>query len=207
MKLILSSCDFSMEASRKCILDHLPRPIEACRVLFIPNEKATSKKIESRKYHLRLTNYGFAESNITVFDETRADDFKNLALDVIYVSGGNTFLTLNKIRACGFDRALVSYIQSGVAYIGGSAGAHLVTGDLSHVAYYDPAPSDMENLAGLGLLDRILLCHYQPQREEHAKALIHRFGNRVILLTDQDSIVVERTEGGTGDERYTLEKG
>ena len=207
MKLILSSCDFSAETSRQCILDHLPCPMEECRVLFIPNEKADLEKIESGKYHRRLQSYGFLESNILVFDETHADDFVNLALDVIYVSGGNTFLTLKKIRACGFDAALVSYIEKGVTYIGGSAGAHLVTGDLSHVAHYDPVPSDMENLAGLGLLDRMLLCHYQPQREEHAKALIHCFGDRVILLTDQDSIVVERTEGGTGDERYTLEKG
>ena len=127
MKLILSSCDFSNGASKQFILSHLPLPIERCRVLFIPNEKATTEKIQQGKYHKRLHACGFALENIYVFDENFANDFVNLPIDTIYVSGGNTFLTLHKLRTCGFDTILLRYIQSGVTYIGGSAGAHMVT--------------------------------------------------------------------------------
>ena len=45
MRLILSSRDFRGEQSRACILRNLPRPIAECRVLFIPNEKATAESI------------------------------------------------------------------------------------------------------------------------------------------------------------------
>ena len=45
MKLILSSCDFRNEKSQKVIMDNLPYSIDKCRLLFIPNEKATAEAI------------------------------------------------------------------------------------------------------------------------------------------------------------------
>ena len=48
MKLILSSCDFRNEKSRDVILTNLPKPIEQCRLLFIPNEKATFEAIRNK---------------------------------------------------------------------------------------------------------------------------------------------------------------
>ena len=54
MKLILSSCDFLNENSRKVILSNIPRDLKDCKVLFIPNEKATEKEIYSDKYYKRL---------------------------------------------------------------------------------------------------------------------------------------------------------
>ena len=50
MKLILSSCDFRNEKSKKTILNNLGKPIDQCKLLFIPNEKATQEAIHSEKY-------------------------------------------------------------------------------------------------------------------------------------------------------------
>ena len=127
MRLILSSRDFRGEQSRACILRNLPRPIAECRVLFIPNEKATAESIASGGYHSRLAEFGFSREKVTVYDPARAGEFFGLAVDVIYVSGGNTFATLERVRREGFDRELVRLIRAGTTYIGGSAGAHLVT--------------------------------------------------------------------------------
>ena len=61
-------------------------------MLFIPNEKATKDKINSDKYYDRLYKDGFTNrDNIYVFDETEVDRFRNLNIDLIYISGGNTF--------------------------------------------------------------------------------------------------------------------
>ena len=190
MHLILSSRDFSGEASRQVILDHLGMPLSQCRVLFIPNEKATSEKIRSGKYHKRLHDYGFSTENITVFDPNHADEFRALDIDAIYVSGGNTFLTLQKLRTCGFDRDLVRYLHAGVTYIGGSAGAHLVTRDLTHVAAYDTPLADMTDLRGLGLFDGILICHYTDERRAHADQLLAEGKYQLHILTDEDSLVI-----------------
>ena len=68
MKLILSSCDFRNESSRQAIIDNLDKPINECRLLFIPNEKATYEAIHSEKYYLRMQEFGFDKDNIRIFD-------------------------------------------------------------------------------------------------------------------------------------------
>lgn len=190
MKLILSSCDFRNEKSKKTILNNLSKPIDQCKLLFIPNEKATQEAIHSEKYFLRMQEFGFAKDNIAVFDYYNEQQFINLDLDVIYISGGNTFATLKRIKDCGFDKEIIRYVRSGVLYIGGSAGAHIATQSVAHIAAFDPIPDGMTDFKGLGLFDGIIFCHYT---EEH-KALYDKLKSegkyKVFALRDEDSLVV-----------------
>ena len=183
MKLILSSCDFRNENSKKTIIDNLPKPINECKLLFIPNEKATLDSIRSGNYHNRMTEFGFSRGNVIVFNYYAPKDFFGLDIDVIYVSGGNTLKTLHRIRNSIFDKELIRYIKSGVTYIGGSAGAHIVTEDVSHITSYDPSPEGMTNFKGLGLLDGILICHYSKARKELHDKLVSE-GKKVYPLTE-----------------------
>ena len=96
---------------------------------------------------------------------------------------------MQKIRETGFDRAVEKYIKNGAVYIGGSAGAHIVTEDVSHITSYDPSPEGMTNFKGLGLLDGILICHYSKARKELHDKLVSE-GKKVYPLTDDDSIVI-----------------
>ena len=193
MKLILSSCDFRNEKSKKTILNNLSKPIDQCKLLFIPNEKATQEAIHSEKYFLRMQEFGFAKDNIAVFDYYNEQQFINLDLDVIYISGGNTFATLKRIKDCGFDKEIIRYVRSGVLYIGGSAGAHIATQSVAHIAAFDPIPDGMTDFKGLGLFDGIIFCHYT---EEH-KALYDKLKSegkyKVFALRDEDSLVVAST--------------
>ena len=189
MKLILSSCDFRNERSRQFILDNLPKPIAECRLLFIPNEKSTPDKVASGKYHARMAEFGFTPALVHVLDYANPASCFGLDIDVLYISGGNTFATLDRIRRCGFDREIVRYIRTGVIYVGGSAGGHIVCGDLAHVARYDAPPDGMTDLRGLGLTDMTLLCHFTPARESHLDELITA-GHKVVTLTDEQSIVM-----------------
>lgn len=190
MKLILSSCDFRNEKSKRTILDNLSKPIDQCKLLFIPNEKATYEAIHSEKYFLRMQEFGFSRDNIAVFDYYDAQRFMNLDLDIIYISGGNTFAALKRIKDCGFDKEIIRYVRSGVLYIGGSAGAHIATQSVAHIAAFDPIPDGMTDFKGFGLFDGILLCHYTEER----KALYDKFKSegkyKVFALRDEDSLVV-----------------
>ena len=190
MKLILSSCDFRNERSRQVILDNLPKPISECRLLFIPNEKATSDKVASGKYHARMAELGFDPALVRVLDYADPAPSVGLDIDVLYISGGNTFATLDRIRRCGFDREIIRYIRSGVTYIGGSAGAHLICNDLTHLTRYDPPFPYVTDLCGLGLVDMTLLCHFTPARQSHFDELAAA-GRCPISLTDSDSLVIE----------------
>lgn len=114
MKMILSSCDFSNPNSKQVILDNLDKKLCECKVLFIPNQKATYEKIHSDKYYDRLIECGFGKrENIYIFDESESEKFKNLNIDIIYISGGNTFATLNKIRKANFDNEIKKVYKKG----------------------------------------------------------------------------------------------
>ena len=194
MKLILSSCDFINDNSRKVINDNVD--VENYKVLFIPNEKATKELINSDKYYKRLYKDGFTENNIYIFDEENANQFINLDIDVIYVGGGNTFATLKKIKDCGFDKYIINYINNGVIYIGGSCGAHIVTKNIEHLLDLDNNYCNLDDYNGLGLLDGIIIPHfnevdYEPEKRiKLYNKLITENKNKVYTLTNSESIIV-----------------
>lgn len=194
MKLILSSCDFINDNSRKVINDNVD--VANSKVLFIPNEKATKELINSDKYYKRLYKDGFTENNIYIFDEENANQFINLDIDVIYVGGGNTFATLKKIKDCGFDKYIINYINNGVIYIGGSCGAHIVTKNIEHLLDLDNNYCNLDGYNGLGLLDGIIIPHfnevdYEPEkRMELYNKLITENKYKVYTLTNSESIIV-----------------
>ncbi len=190
MKLILSSCDFRNEQSRQVILSHLPKPIDQCRVLFIPNEKWTPERLDTGFYTRRMREFGFSEELLSIFDPRFPDAFRNLTLDAIYVSGGNSFELLSLLRRCSFDQEIIRLIHAGVIYIGGSAGAHLISADLSHLSRYDAVPDGMTDFQGLGLFHSIFLCHFTNDRRAHLEHLQLKGRFPVQPLTDTDSFIV-----------------
>ncbi len=191
MKLILSSCDFGNPTSARFIIDNLCKPISDCKVLYFPNEKVTPEKIKSGKYEARVAAFGFQRKNIYVANYFEPAPFLNLDIDVIYISGGNTFGTMKLIRGSGFDKAIINYVQNGVAYIGGSAGAHIATADIAHVEKYDKDTFGLNDFTGLGLFDGILICHYTEDRKSDFEALKALNKHRVISLSDKQSIVIK----------------
>ena len=125
-----------------------------------------------------------------VFDYWNAEQFLNLDIDVIYISGGNTFKTLQRIRDCGFDKEIINYVKSGVVYIGGSAGAHIVSKNIEHVANFDSVPDGYTNFNGLGLFDGILVCHYTADRKPIYDKLVKIEKYKVYTLSDDQSLVI-----------------
>lgn len=191
MKLVLSSCDFRNEKSQQVIMDNLPYPINKCKLLFIPNEKATAEAISSSIYYDRMQEFGFVKENVYVFDHNNPDKFRNLNIDVIYISGGNTFGTLDKIRKSNFDKDIIRYVKSGVVYIGGSAGAHIASKNIKHVENYDENIVSLTDYSGFGLFDGVLICHYTEARKYDFGQLSQYSEFKAYALTDEDSIVYE----------------
>ena len=197
MKLILSSSDFINEHSKQVILNNIDKELSDNKVLFIPNEKATREKIKSDKYYDRLYNDGFTKrDNIYIFDETKVDIFRNLNIDLIYISGGNTFATLDKIRKCGFDKDIINYIKNGVIYIGGSCGAHIVTKNIKHLEKLDDNYLNIKDYNALGMFDGIIIPHYNEEdynselRKQVYNKLVSENKYKVYALTNDDSLVI-----------------
>lgn len=195
MKMILSSCDFINDNSRRTIINNIDKPLDKCKILFIPNEKATLEKIHSDKYYNRLYEDGFTnKENIYIFDETNVDKFINLDIDLLYIGGGNTFATLKKIKDSKFDKYIIKYIKNGVIYIGGSCGAHIVTKNIEHLLSLDDNYCGLDNFDALGLFDGILIPHYNKEdniRKNLYNELIKENKYKVYKLTDDESIVIK----------------
>ena len=190
MKLILSSCDFRNKHSAECIYKNLPKAVDQCKVLFFPNEKSNCELIKSGMYHSRLEEFGFKAENIYVFNYWEPNYFYGLEIDVIYISGGNTFGTIKRIRESGADSLIIDYVKSGSVYIGGSAGAHIVSPDISHVQKYDTNTFDLCDFSGLGLYDGILICHYNDDRQKDYLELVQKSKYKVTTLTTDEFLVV-----------------
>ena len=191
-KILLSSCDFRNGESAKCIYDNLPHLIGQCKVLYFPNEKATEEAIKSKKFYQRLSEFGFSQENIYVFNYFSPAEFDtNTHIDVIYISGGNTFGTLKRIRESRAEKVILDCLSRGAMYIGGSAGAHIASRSIQHVAKYDVDIYGLTDFFGLRLFDGILICHYSDLREQDYMALIEAGEQNIIKLRDQDFIVFE----------------
>jgi len=190
MKLILSSTDFGNPISAQFIKDNLGKHIENCRVLYFPNEKATEERINSDMYYNRVSAFGFQKQNIYVFNYYAPFGFDSLDIDVIYISGGNTFGTIKRIRETNADTLIKNYVKRGVIYVGGSAGAHIASASLTHVIRYDTNTHGVTDMSGLGLYNGILLCHYNDDRKEHFNELKENSPFDVVALRDGESILV-----------------
>ena len=190
MKLILSSTDFGDPISAQFIKDNLGKPIHGCRVLYFPNEKATEERINSNLYHDRLSAFGFQKENITIFNYFAPFGYDKLDIDAIYISGGNTFGTIKRIREANADKLIKNYISKGVIYIGGSAGAHIASANLSHVKKYDTNTFDTTDFSGLGLFNGILICHYNDDRKAHLDELLKDGSFNVVALKNGESILI-----------------
>ena len=191
-KILLSSCDFRNGESAKCIYDNLPHLIGQCKILYFPNEKATEEAIKSKKFYQRLSEFGFSQENIYVFNYFSPAEFdSNTHIDVIYISGGNTFGTLKRIRESRAEKVILDCLSRGAMYIGGSAGAHIASRSIKHVAKYDVDTYGLTDFSGLRLFDGILICHYSDLREQDYMALIEAGEQNIIKLRDQDFIVFE----------------
>ncbi len=191
-KIILSSCDFRNIESAKCIYDNLPFPVHQCKVLYFPNEKATEDAIKSNKFYNRLSEFGFEKENIYIYNYFSPAEFDvNNHIDVIYISGGNTFGTLKRIRESKADKIIFYYLSCGAMYIGGSAGAHIASRSIQHIAKYDIETFGLTDFSGLDLFDGILICHYSELREEDYIALTEQGEQNIIKLRDQDFIVFD----------------
>lgn len=197
MKLILSSCDFDNEKSKQVIINNINKPLAENKVLFIPNEKATKDKIYSNKYYDRLYEKGFTnKNNIYIFDHNQADKFRNLDIDLIYVSGGNTFGTLDKLRKCDFCNDIINYVKNDAIYIGGSAGSLITTKNIEHIQNFDSNEVNMNDYNALNLVNILLIPHYEEDeyrpcdRKKLYNEMKNKFDN-IYTLTNQESLVIE----------------
>lgn len=115
------------------------------------------------------------------------------ACDAIHLSGGNTFEFLRWLKQRDVLPVLCAFAERGGVLIGVSAGAILMTPDVSSAALCGDAPDSLlEATAALGLVDFHFWPHYQTGAEHH----LHHAGllggmDQVIACPDGAGVVID----------------
>lgn len=150
----------------------------------------------SREYYARmganLTPYFDLESG---FDRSILEAV--LTADAIHLSGGNTFRFYYWIMQRGLRPRLLDYACSGKVIVGVSAGAIIMTPDISYSEFCgDCNEVGLEDFKGLGLVDFCFVPHLQKQDKtvEEIVKRSRRDRNRVIAASDFDWIVIDDSE-------------
>lgn len=190
--LILSSSRLGATWMRNKFEKVLGGDLSNKKLLIIPCASANEEKAGAQAIEDALS-FGFKREHIFVFSVRSFSILGRIytepKYDYIYVTGGNTFKLLHDLKKCGYDKVLRKMIIEGATYIGSSAGAYLVSKDISHIQQYDENNYGIDNFSGLGVLDARLICHFDKDRYYDYYKL--RMSTSDVLFTiDDDSVLV-----------------
>lgn len=195
MKLLLSSSGISNQSIAEALAVLVSKKPEDTKVGFVPiaaNVQEGNKDWYINQF-VNLWRYGF--NYVDIVDPTAADvDWKTRLedMDVIFVSGGNTFHLLNQYRQTGFDKWLETNKNSKV-YVGVSAGTIIMTPTIE-IANLGPNPDPnlprLKDLTAMRWVDFEVEPHCDQERfkvvEKHAKSK----KTAIYAIDDQTAIKV-----------------
>ena len=163
------------------------------KIIFIPYAQPSGIS------HLEYTNKAkkvFESLNLNILDYTKDNIKEQLEIcDGIFTGGGNTFLLLNKLYEFNLIEDLRYKINSGIPYLGTSAGTNIC--GLSIGTTNDMPIIHVRSFEALGIIDLNINPHYIDQIEgiehmgESRETRINEFHN----LNDQ--LVIGLREGSS----------
>jgi dipeptidase E len=196
MKLLLTSNGINNQSIADALVELIGKPAKNSKIGFIPT--AVNVEVGNKDWFITqltdLQKFGFEQIDIVEIAASDVDwRSKFEQVDVIYAGGGNTHYLLDAMRTSGFADWLEQNIDNKV-YVGGSAGAIVVTPNISVTkikAYSNSSVLDVDDLTGLGLVDFEIAPHIPnwpsyADAEEYAKTTM----NKVYALDNQSAIQV-----------------
>lgn len=192
MKLLLTSVGVTKRSLAKSLTELVGKAPSETKVGFIPtaaNVEEGNKDWVINQY-LNLWRFGYA--NVDIVDVAAADvDWRGrLAdVDVLYLSGGNTFYLLDQVRKSGFDEWLRENLSSKI-YVGGSASTILVTPSIEIADPFDPNLPGLTDLTGLGFVNFEVEPHCTEARYAAVEAYAKSKPYPVYAIDDQTGIQV-----------------
>ena len=130
---------------------------------------------------LKLKMMGFSMIDIDLKNKTSELLYEDLKhVDVIFVSGGNTYYLLEKAQKSGFLEIVKRLVSRGVVYIGSSAGSALACSTIEYIEDFDDKnAAELTDYKGMNLVDFLILPHYgNKKHEERFKRIIKTWKNK-----------------------------
>ena len=195
MKLFLTSVAANVLGK---IVPYLPKSPRELSVVFIPtaaNPYKSKEWMEDDRKKLAELGFNISDFDLNGKKENEVRQVLSRA-NIVFVSGGNTFYLLEKVRQSGFEKVVKDLINKGLIYIGSSAGSVILGPNIEPMKYLDDsseAPSLLD-YSGMGLVDFIALPHFDnKQYDQNYKELMSEYKDKYKLkpLADDQVIIVD----------------
>jgi dipeptidase E len=175
----------------------LPKPPNQLRAIYIPTAANPYGKnpvwLEEEKIPFR--DMGFDLINFDIEDKSSTEVADKLkGADIVYVTGGNTYYLLEKMKKCRFGEIIRDCLDNDALYIGSSAGSIVTCPTIDFIRDMDdPSKAHLDDYAGLGLVNFKIIPHLNhPKHGAEARAIAAEIVSvePVIGLRDDQAIFV-----------------
>ena len=193
--MILTS---SLYESIELVKKFLDKNTESKKILFIP----TATNVDEYKKYIHLTqkafeDFGYEVENfdVSIFSEKTAKE-KLSEAKIVFISGGNTFYLLQELKRKNLIDFIKNRVNSGMVYIGESAGAIITSKDIEYNDLMDDKTiaKDLKEYSGLNLVDFYIVPHLNEfPFEESSKQTVEKYKNKlnIIAINNSQAIIVK----------------
>ena len=118
--------------------------------------------------------------------------------DVIYFTGGNSFVLMDQLRKTETDELLKKELANGKLMIGESAGAIICAPTIQYIEQMDEKPEDysQEDKEGLDLIDFYVLPHYLTAPfKKITERIMAEFSDLNICAINNHQAIIVNDEG------------
>lgn len=137
------------------------------------------------------------DAEFMYLDNTDSSDISKLnRVNILLITGGNTFILAKNLRASGFDLAIKEFIMDKDRVLAGfSAGAVIMTPSIRIAGESAFGPDEntvgVTNLTGLALVDFEVLPHYQDSFAESAAEYEKKNNVYLKKIKDTEFLVLD----------------
>ncbi len=186
MKLFLTSSGLVNKKLSDFFVSILPKEPKGCAVLMAAYDQ-TAEDIEhtiAAQGELRTAGI----SKITIFNlADKVFSGTENKFDVIYVSGGNTFAILDRMKKTGFFDFVKKAVKEEAIYAGISAGS-IIAGQSIEIAGWGSEGDENEiglaDLSGLGFTDIAIYPHFWEEEKDEVDQFKKKADYPVVEITD-----------------------
>lgn len=197
MKLFLTSSGIErgIQADFLKLLGQDPRGL---KVAFIPTAadvETNRSYVAADREKIRALGLEIVEVDLKESDEATLRQ-KFSQVEVVYVSGGNTFYLLDWARRSGFANALKDFLKNDGIYVGASAGSYIAcpTIEMANWKGRDRNFPGLKDWRSLNLVSFLISAHFEPKHRAAVEAGSQTINLPVVALRDGQAVLVNGEE-------------
>ena len=178
--------------------DFMNNDTKGKKVLFIPTaniDEETKFLVDEAKEVFKSLGMEVENLEISKLDEKTIKN-KIEKANYLYIGGGNTFYLLQELKRKNLIDFIKNRVNSGMVYIGESAGAIITSKDIEYNDLMDDKTiaKDLKEYSGLNLVDFYIVPHLNEfPFEESAKETVEKYKNKlnIIAINNSQAIIVK----------------